>query len=553
MEIKVNTSIPISFEKVDSFDSVDLRFTKVKIWLCHTGENLNRSVFDKAVIESMLPSLANIPILGYISIDNFNTADFQGHEQRLVIEDEGISIEYLGRAYGLIPETNNATFEAKICEDGIEREFLVCDGILWNKFQDAIDIFDRDSVKSQSMELQPDSIKGSFGKDKLFHFTSAQFEGACILGTGIIPAMTGSVVEKFTYTDIKNEINEMINEYISFSASQNSLQLADSDVAEVIKEEGGTNLDKVIEMLQKYNLTVEDLALKDIKVEDFSLEELEEKVKLFEVISNTTTETIEDNETVTNFSWSAEQLEDELRRIVSQKKTMDSWGYECSDFYYVDHLPDENVVVVYDYDDRTYIGLNYNIDGDIVSVDLENETRYKSEWVKMNVDVQVEEFSGTLPSDAMEYSLKVKQAELTKQFEADKESAVSEVTTQLSELQAKFDELQAKYALTDSELASKLQAEREVSEEAIFSSFATSLTEDEMADVKSKKSEFSLQEIDDKLTLILGKKTRGVSANFTKLDDKKPLGYQIPIENKKSTGKDYDELFEKFGKKEEQE
>ena len=113
MKYEVNTSLPIAFEKIE--DVEDTRFTKAKIWLAHTGLNLNNSSFSKEVLEEMAKeSLANVPILGYIAVDNLNQADFQGHEMKLVVSKDGMEITYLGRAYGLIPESNNWMFEKKV-------------------------------------------------------------------------------------------------------------------------------------------------------------------------------------------------------------------------------------------------------------------------------------------------------------------------------------------------------------------------------------------------------------------------------------------------------
>src|SRR5690606_30850910 len=222
LELSVNTSIPITFEKIE--DIPDSRFTKVKIYLMHTGKNLNNSYFDKKVVVEAVPSLANIPILGFIEVDNKNQTDFKGHEQRLIIDEDGVRIEYMGRAYGIVPESNNARFEFKTGEDGVEREYLVIDGLLWNKFQDAIDIFDRDGEKPQSMELAPDSIKGEF-KNGVFHFTEFKFEGACILGSSVKPAMISSLIEKVDFSLTNNiGFSEMLTEFNqTFSTLDQSL------------------------------------------------------------------------------------------------------------------------------------------------------------------------------------------------------------------------------------------------------------------------------------------------------------------------------------------
>jgi hypothetical protein len=214
-------SIPVEFEQVSNI--LDDRFMKVKIWIAHTGENRNNSIFSKEVLESMIPSLANVPILGYIEVSEDNEKDFKGHEEKLVVEDGKFKLKYFGRAYGVIPVENNARFETRFGEDGVEREYLVCEGLIWRKFQEVEEIFDRDSgYKWQSMELQHSSVKGYVNDEGLFVFTQAKFEGACILGEDVTPAMVSSTIEKFSVADkIQADLKEMLHEFNThFSATK---------------------------------------------------------------------------------------------------------------------------------------------------------------------------------------------------------------------------------------------------------------------------------------------------------------------------------------------
>lgn len=138
MKFSLDTSIPVQFETIEQIG--DSRFVRGKVWICHTGKNLNNSIFSKEVIEAAIPSLANIPVLGFIEVNNLNQTDFKGHEQRLIIDKNGVKIEYLGRMYGIVPESNNAKFEWKMCDDGIEREFLTAEVLLHTKFPECIDL-----------------------------------------------------------------------------------------------------------------------------------------------------------------------------------------------------------------------------------------------------------------------------------------------------------------------------------------------------------------------------------------------------------------------------
>jgi hypothetical protein len=265
LELKLSSSIPIQFEKQE--ESEDSRFTKVKISILHTGKNLNNSIFEKNVVVDALPSLSNIPIVGYISQDSLNQSDFNGHEQRIVIDKDGVSVEYLGRVFGIIPETNNATFELKTV-NGIEREYLVCEGLLYNKFPEVIDIFERDGSKSQSMELESSSIEGKFNNNGIFEFQRFKFEAACILGEGITPAMTGSLIEKFSTSTMQEQMKELLAEFNHNFTSYTT------------SKEGGENVDKKLEMLNQFSHLGEDV-LEEVKksLEIYSLEDLEVKLQ----------------------------------------------------------------------------------------------------------------------------------------------------------------------------------------------------------------------------------------------------------------------------------
>lgn len=205
--------LPVKFEQVSNV--LDDRFVRTKIYIAHEGENRNRCIFTKEVLESMIPSLANVPILGYIAVDENGNDDFKGHEEALTVENNELKIKYLGHAYGVIPENNNARFETRYGEDGVEREYLVADGILWRKFPEVEEIFDRDGgFKSQSMELQHSSVKGYQDEHGLFVFTQAKFEGLCILGEGVTPAMISSTIEKFSFADkFQTELSAMLTEF----------------------------------------------------------------------------------------------------------------------------------------------------------------------------------------------------------------------------------------------------------------------------------------------------------------------------------------------------
>lgn len=197
--------IPIEIKPTGfSFNSNDTRFTKVSILLMHLGVNLNHSVFSKESVVNAMPTLKNIPILGYIE-----NGDFSDHREELfIVEDSNgesvLDIKYKGVAYGVIPENNNHRFETHKGHDGVEREYLVVDGILWSKLE-GNSILEKDGIKSQSMEIC--EVEGSFESDGLYHITSFKFEGACILGNDVPPAMIDASITKKENTEYNYNFN----------------------------------------------------------------------------------------------------------------------------------------------------------------------------------------------------------------------------------------------------------------------------------------------------------------------------------------------------------
>lgn len=213
--MKIRRKFSVLFDE-NSIVQIDDRFLKVKIWLMHTGRNKNWSVFRKEVVEQAFPSLCNIPILGYIKQDvDSKELDFAGHEEELVYKDEtGYEWRYLGSAYGVIPESCNPQWESRLCDDGATREFLTVEGIMWNKFKTATDtIKEHNGKQPHSMEICED-YDGDWNEDDDFEFTNFRFEGACILGLDVEPAMYSSTVEaNQRFTKVSQEIATQLVEF----------------------------------------------------------------------------------------------------------------------------------------------------------------------------------------------------------------------------------------------------------------------------------------------------------------------------------------------------
>lgn len=193
---------------MDDTHSLDDRFRKVKIFIAHTGENLNSTSFSLESLVHLSRSLTHVPIVGYIKEEEENIYDFSGHEESITITTDGVDFEYLGVPFGFIPEDHNAHIEIR---DG--KQWLVAEGFLWTKFKQSIDIFENNNGrKSQSMEIE--DVLGYVDDEGVLHIEEAVFSALCILGNDVAPAMAGSTIEYFSAKHtFKDYVKEMALEF----------------------------------------------------------------------------------------------------------------------------------------------------------------------------------------------------------------------------------------------------------------------------------------------------------------------------------------------------
>jgi len=250
MEKKPESKIPVLFQTLKHFNAEDTRFTKVKIWLMHLEENMNGSFFSREAVEKAIPSLANTPIMGRINED---TEDFEGHEVEMEITEDDVSFKNITVPYGVIPEFNNAHFEDRVGDDGVTRTYLTVEGLLWNKWEDAVNVLNsKGGITGQSMEIHPE-YSGRFDDEFVFHFNEFKFDGACLLGDAVLPAMNNSTVET------------AFSDKVGSSIIQEKLAVYSRSI-----EEGGKKVDKK---------TIEEEYAKKKSTEDKSEEPVTEEPK----------------------------------------------------------------------------------------------------------------------------------------------------------------------------------------------------------------------------------------------------------------------------------
>lgn len=250
----------------------------VKLVACHTSLNRNGSSISKSTMEAALPSFSNRPILGYIHQLEDGTWDFYSHNMEMV-EDEnekdGTRIDYLETPVGIVPESCNAHLEYDE-ENDVYRTCV--NGFIFEEYSKAADIIRAKGIASVSVELAINDMSYN-SDDGYLSINDFYFMGVTILGRDeegniVEPGMAGSNI---TLGSFSAENNSMLNSDIHNTLVETLKKLNETLEKFNNKEtdsitEGGNEMDKLNELLEAYELTLEEI---DFSTEGLSDEELE--------------------------------------------------------------------------------------------------------------------------------------------------------------------------------------------------------------------------------------------------------------------------------------
>lgn len=455
-------SLPVSFSVENEVSNEDDRFIEVSIDVLHLGLNKNKSIFTKEVVEENIETIANTPILGFVRLLSDGEKDFKGHESVLTRTINGVEYQYIGSAYGVIPQDCDPHWVKKFCDDGVEREFLRVRGLVWTKFSDASNILMRDIEKPHSMELYPNNIEGHEDDDGNFVFDKFSFFGCCILGDDIEPAMENSnvVVQNVNYSvkdfvaNIQDELNDKFAAFTKLLDEENV--------------QGGVG---------------------NMPNPDFS-------------------QTI------------MQQFED-IAQIVREYETYtdEFWGEELPRFYATD-VQDSEVIVVDCKDNYHYYGVPFTMEGDKPVLDFACAKRKKVTYSDYEDGTAAPEgafdFGKHISEIEDKFTEKVNEsAEKISEVESAKEQVEAEfeaVKVELDDIKPKYEEL---FAADEQRKADELNAEKD----AKLGEYEESLGENEaFAAIKEKKDELSVDEIEKECAVLYVKQNRA-KAQFSKVDD----------------------------------
>lgn len=440
----------------------DTRFLQITIDVLHLGLNRNGSVFTKDVVDSCVDSIKNTPVLGFINKGNkYIEPDFEGHEHTVTRTENGIEEIYAGHAYGVIPESCNPRWVMKVCSDGQEREFLQVDALLWEKFNDASDIFYRDVEKNQSMELEISSVDGYEDEDGIFYFEKFRFDGCCVLGDDVLPAMVDANLKlkevQFAADEfIKNIQGELNDKFTIFTALVNEKNSQGGVV-----NMPNTDLEQVVENQPQ----IEDVQSEDVEFEVEVETEVETEVEVEDVEPEVETDVVEPEVTETE--------------VVEEVVEQEAVEYEATDE--VAEEVAESEVIENDGNESEEAGTD------------EETVDFQSKLVEMEAEIE---------------SIKADYNNIKVEYDA--------VKSAYETIKAEYDEIKPKYdAFVQAEMQREAE-EIEAKKDAAFAEYEIDLSENaEFIALKERKSEMSLDDIEKECAFLYVKVMRSKNSNFS--------------------------------------
>ena len=370
----------------------------------------------------------------------------------------------------MIPESCNPRWITKTTDSGVEREFLQVDGILWSKFQDATEIMLSDIEKPQSMELYPYDIDGYDDEDGNFVFEKFSFDGCCILGSSVEPAMENAKIEvQFTMSDfVKSIQNELNDKFTTFTRMVNE------------NNQGG-----------------------------------------IETMPNTDfTQTV------------LQQFEDISAMVRQHEVYTDRWGYECPRYYTVD-IQENEVIVVDTKNSYNYFGLSFTMNGDKAEINFEDAKRKKLRYEDYEEGSSVEgafdfgkhisEIEDAAFAKVEEANSKVSEAEnKASEFETkatEFEVAKNEIEEKFNQISAEFEEMKPKYDDYVKAEQARIEAELDAKKDAEFAKYEAVLADDvNFEALKERKAEMTVKDIESECAILYTRKYLE-QTNFSKSKD----------------------------------
>lgn len=472
----------LSFNQDTSKDGL----VKAHLKAAHVGKNKNHSQITYSSMKKNLKSIKNRPILAYIhqlEIDGEQKNVFGWHAMH---EDDGGEIIYDEIPVGHVPTDAKPEL---VYDADKDKEYIETDAYLYEGYTKAPDILmDADGQCPVSVEI--DVYDFSYdAKEKILNIDNFVFKGITILGY----YEDGSVVEPAMEGANISLLNFDVDKKTTFEIDQNSTK-------------GGKNeMDLFEQLLQQYNVTVEDVTF---DYENLTDEEL--KAKFEEMFGSKPEEETPDSNFDDGDSEGSEDPDENDEEDSGQSNDTIVQDEAPLSSIKKNNSVNENTIV-YSINDKEFsVSLNDKIYALSVLVNdaySENDNAYYNVVVYDKELVMVDCWNG------IAYRQSYNERAGVFSLKGDRVPVHAIYVTDTEEQQ--LDDIRSKYSTMSEELAKYQKAEEDSRKEAIINSEDWEVISDsaEFAQIKEHISEYSADEIQNKCDALL--------LSFAKINSKK--------------------------------
>lgn len=464
-----------SIATIDSPEFINLQpleinplMSSCEIKVMYLGENRNHSYITKEVATEMAKTLRGAPIVGYYREEK---QDFADHGEKIIFDDEGIKFECMTKPYGFVAPDAKVWFQKFEDTDEfgnkITREYLMTTGYLWTgQYEECKSVIEQG--KPQSMELDEENLEGHWSTNTntgmdFFIINDAIFSKLCILGDDVEPCFEGSSITAPEVSTSFTKIDESFKKTLYTMMQDLKFAL-----------EGGQNME-----LEETVVTTENESIVEV---------VEEKEISEEMVNEDQTVLAESEDSIeaeTNENFTASESTEEV-------KTTFEDGSDSSD-------SEESSET-----DSTEDTTNENSEG---SEEDNNDSEEENEPIALAAE------EPTVAGEDEETEEEVQEIIENTSDKSDSKK-VFELEEELSNLKAAYSDLDSKYqALVEF----KQEVENE-KKDALIKSFYM-LSDEDKAEVIENKANYSLEEIESKLSVICVRK----KVNFDKEEDNKQV------------------------------
>ena len=199
--------------------------------------------------------------MGFIHQLDDGSWDFHSHDAIITNDgenDEG-TIEYLEIPVGVIPESCNAQL---VYDDEKQRTYVEVNGYIYEEYSKAAEILQEQGEHKVSVELAIYEMSYN-AKEKYLNITDFYFSAVTILGRNEdgSPVHEGMAGSNITLGSFSQENNSVVNDDINKKLFEMLTKLNDTldNLNKNNKKGAVNNMNKFNELLEQYNVTIEDV------------------------------------------------------------------------------------------------------------------------------------------------------------------------------------------------------------------------------------------------------------------------------------------------------